>query len=152
MAKNLLTIRKVFKSYSKESENPVDIKVYTRITGLYNKFLSEKILQGEEVTLPCRMGTIKIVGKKRNMVPDEDGNLRLPIDWGETNKYWKSSPEAAKLGTKIYHLDEIGYRFVWSRKNVMLRFKNLYSLKMTRGNKRSVKPRVRKGQFYPIIK
>lgn len=144
------TIRDSYKDYKKEAENPVSLSRYTKITGLFNKFLAEKVLEGEEVTLPCRLGSVKIQGKKRDLTPDEDGVLHLPVDWGKTKKYWKANPEAAKLGTKIYHLDEVGYKFVWSRLNVLVRYKNLYTLRFTRGNKRSVKPRVDAGQFYSI--
>lgn len=134
-------IRKSYKKYITTTEEPVDIKVYTKINNLYNKFLCKKAMEGLEVTLPSRMGTIAIVGKKQKVRRDEEGNIRgLAPDWVKTKELWDKNPKAKEDRKLVYHTNNhtSGYRYNWrwSKKNVLVSNKSLYALRMTRTNKR----------------
>lgn len=143
MANNL---RKSYKKYLQTTDNPIDIKTYIEITSLYNKFLTRKCLEGHEVTLPARMGTLTITGKKPT-IKVEDGKIKgLAPDWVKTKKLWDENPEAKKQKKLLYHVnnhtDGVRYKWTWSKSNVLVENKILYSLRMTRENKRSVYDRI----------
>jgi hypothetical protein len=136
-------LRESYKLYKNTSENPTDFKTYLELAALYLKFLIEKVLAGKEVTLPSRMGTLSIVGRKQNFRFDEQGKIiGLPPDWVKTKKLWDKNPEAKEKKILVYHTndhtDNVRYKFVWTKKSVLVENKTLYSLKMTRTNKRAV--------------
>ena len=145
-------LRDSYKEYCQTTEEPVDIKTYLLITGDYNKFLVSKVLDGFEVTLPARMGTLSIIGKKQN-VRFEDGKvIGLAPDWVRTKKLWEENPEAKERKQLVYHkndhTDNTRYKFLWSKCRVLVENKTLYSLRMTRDNKRAVHAQIIQGKQY----
>lgn len=54
------SIRDSYNLYKKEFPKGEDIKTYVSLCNEFNKFLIEKVLEGEEVTLPHRMGYLYI--------------------------------------------------------------------------------------------
>ena len=146
-------LRDSYKLYKQEVKNPVDVKTYVLLATMYNKFLMDKVLDGEEVTLPSRFGTLSIIGRKQKIQFDEEGNVKgLAPDWVKTKKLWDSSPEAKKRKQLVYHTNEhtgnIRYKFLWSKSRVLITNKTLYSLQVTRQNKREVHKRVLEGKEY----
>ena len=145
-------IRKSYKNYRRISENPLDVKNYIYLANDYNKFLMEKLFEGHEVTLPLKMGTLEIVGRKQELKYNEDGKLLLPPNWGETKKLWESNPKAKEEKKLIYclneHTDGIRYSVRWSKDGMMVRNKMLYSLKLSRENKRRIHKEILKGKEY----
>lgn len=146
-------IRDSYRYYKKTSKNPIDIKTYIEMCNEYNKFLINKVLDGEEITLPSRMGTLSIVGKKQKITYDENGNVKgLAPDWVKTKKLWETNSKAKEKKQLVYHTNEhssnIRYRFFWSKSRVLVTNKTLYSLLITRTNKRSVHNRIMNGAEY----
>lgn len=146
-------LRDSYKLYKETVENPVDIKTYLLLTAEYNKFLINKVLEGKEVTLPSRMGTLSILGKKHKIKIGENGEiLGLAPDWVETKKLWEKSPEAKEAKKLIYHTNShtegVRYKFLWAKKNVLVENKTLYSLRLTRTNKRAVHQKIIDGAQY----
>lgn len=150
-------IRDSYKLYKEEAEYPViDIKSYINIAAEYNKFLMNKIFEGEIVTLPARLGTLGILGKKQKITYDENGNIKgLAPDWVKTKKLWDSNPEAKAKKQLMYHINEhssyIRYKFFWSKNRVLVSNKTLYSLRISRDNKREINKRVVSGQEFKTI-
>ena len=100
-------IRDSYKLYKKENPDGVDIKTYINMCNEFNKFLIEKVLEGEEVTLPARMGTIYIFGRKQEINFDENGDVKgLAPDWVKTKKLWQNNPEAKQRKQIMYHTNE----------------------------------------------
>lgn len=151
MAKNVIDS---YKMYKKTTENPVDLSTYRKITGEYQKFLIEKVVQeGKEVTLPARLGTLLIQGERDNPKIDDEGNVTgLAISWGRTFKLWNSNPEAKAQKKLVYctneHTGGIRYSYLWRKKNVIILNKVLYSLILTRTNKRTASALMFKGKEY----
>lgn len=146
-------VRDSYKLYKQEASIPVDIKIYVELANGYNKFLADKALEGEKVTLPARCGTISIIGKQQQVRFDEEGKVvGLAPDWVKTKKLWDSNPEAKAKKKLVYHTNEhsdgIRYKFLWGKSRVLISNKTLYALRMTRANKRAVNDRVKKGQEY----
>lgn len=147
-------IRKSYKLYKSTTKNPVDIKTYIKIANDYNKFLMERVLDGEEVTLPSNMGTISIVGYKQKIKFDEQGLPILPPDWVETKKLWESNEKAKEEKKLVYQLNEhtngVRYKIHWSKRRILIEHKTLYSLRMTRTNKRLVNEAINQGKEFLI--
>lgn len=145
--------------YLETTEDPVEEKSYLNINYEYFKFLVRKVAEGKEVTLPSRMGYLRINGRKPEVriEKDEKGNdivKGLPPDWVKTKALWDRDPEAKRLRKRVFHLnthtDGVVYKWVWSKRNVLVENKILYSLQMTRANKRLINKLVNKGSKYPV--
>jgi len=145
-------LRNSYEEY-KLTDEAVDLKTYLTITADYNKFLIEKVLEGHIVTLPSRLGTLCITGRRQNLKIDEEGNITgLAPDWVKTKELWKRDPEAAAQKKRIFHLnretDNYRYKFLWSKVKVIVENKTLYALRMTRANKRAVHNKIKNGVQY----
>lgn len=148
-------IRDSYSLYKKEFPKGEDIKTYVNLCNEFNKFLIEKVLEGEEVTLPHRMGYLYIFGRKQEINFDENGNVKgLAPDWVKTKKLWEDNPEAKQRKQIMYHTNEetggIRYKFLWAKNGVFLLNKALYSLRLSRTNKRAILNRIRNGKEYII--
>ena len=156
MQKTDLNIRTSYKGYKNTSEAPVDIKQFTPIANAYMEFLSLKVKQGEEVTLPAKLGTISILGTKKKLSFNEDGTPKLPPNWKKTKELWERNPEAKKTKKLVYctneNTDGIVYKVHWSKNRVPIENKTLYSLRMTRKNKRAFHKSIVEGNVEYLIK
>lgn len=146
-------LRESYKLYKQSVENPIDIKTYLILAADYNKFLIDKVLEGKEVTLPSRMGTLSILGKEQQIKFDEEGKVKgLAPDWVRTKELWELNPQAKAEKKLLYHMnshtDNVRYKFLWSKKNVLVENKTLYSLRLTRTNKRAVHQKILEGAQY----
>lgn len=146
-------VRDSYKLYKKLTTNPVDIKDYIIYANEYNKFLMNKVLEGNEVTLPSRLGTLSIIGKKQKISFDENGKIKgLAPDWVKTKQLWDSNQTAKEKKQIVYHTnshtDNTRYKFFWSKQRILIQNKILYALKMTRDNKRKVHFLIKEGKQY----
>lgn len=129
--------------YKNEVENPVSYTTFNHIIQLFFVFLLSKVFDGEEVTLPCRLGTLYIRGVKEKVRFDENGKvLGLSVNWRKTKELWDSNPEAKLEKRRVFNTNEhssgIRYKFVWGRNRVLTQYKSLYSLRLIRTTKREL--------------
>ena len=101
-----------------------------------------------------RLGKLSIFGKKVK-VRIEDGEIKgLAPDWVKTKELWESDSTAKERKQLVYHFNEdtngIRYKFSWSKNRVLVSNKTLYTLRMTRTNKRELSKLVREGKEYLI--
>ena len=148
-------IRDSYRTYKSMSENPIDVKSYVKLVNLFCKFIAKKVLEGEEVKLPSRTGTLSVKGKKPKIELDEDGKLmNHPVDYKSTFELWKSCPECKERRQKVYHLNEhslgIRYKFFWSKKRVLVENKTFYTMRLTRTNKRRLAKLIKQGKEYYV--
>ena len=68
-------IRSSYKEYKKNTDKPVDIKTYILISTMYINFILEKVFSGYEITLPFRLGSLKIIGNKQVVKWDENNKI-----------------------------------------------------------------------------
>lgn len=153
---NHKNIRDSYSKYLDIADNPVDIKTYANINKKYNKFLIDKALDGHVVTLPARMGTLNIQGKYQE-IKIIDGKIHgLAPNWAETKKLWDRNAEAKERKQIVYctnaDTDGIRYKWVWSKLNILVENKKVYSLILTRENKRSVYAKIKEGFKNYIVK
>lgn len=147
-------INESYKIYRKEVENPIPQSMFRDIAGEYSKFLLEKVFKGEEVTLPGRLGTLSIVGTKRKLKYDENGNLKLPPNWRKTKELWEKNPKAKEEKKLVYCLNEdtdgVSYKFHWSKNRVAIENKTLYALRISWHNKKHLYNLIKRGAEFFI--
>ena len=154
MQKTDLNIRSSYKRYSKEVETPVEVNSFISIANGYMEFLMQKVREGEEVTMPARLGTLFIQGTKKNLKFNKDGIPLLPPNWGETKKLWDKNPDAKATKKIVYCLNEetngVVYKVNWSKNRVPIENKIYYNLILTRDNKRAIHNKIKQGKEYLI--
>ena len=154
MDKTQCNIRKSYKVYKSLSQRSVDIKTYIDIANNYNKFLIERVLDGEEVTLPSNMGTIAVIGSKQKIRFDENDKPILPPDWVKTKQLWDSNEQAKREKKLIYQLNEhsngVRYKLHWSKRRVLIENKTIYSLRLTKPNKIAINKAINQGKEFFI--
>jgi len=154
MQKTNLNIRSSYKRYSKEIENPVELKPFLEIANGYMKFLMNKAVEGEEVTMPVKLGTLFIQGVKKSLKFNKDGIPLLPPNWGKTKQLWDRNPEAKATKKIVYCLNEetngVVYKLHWSKNRVPIENKLYYNFILTRDNKRAINSQIKQGKEYLI--
>ena len=77
-------IRTSYRQYKKDCQNTVNINTYIDISTRYIKFLMDKVVDGYEVTLPSRLGTLRVYGIKQE-IKFVDGKIKgLSPNWQKT--------------------------------------------------------------------
>ena len=136
MIKSDKGIRDSYKLYRANNKNCIGREDYVHLCNEYNKFLINKVLDGNEVTLPLRMGTLSIIGKKEKVRLKDDGTPTLSPNWPKTKKLWERCEECKEKKQLIYNTNEhsngVRYKIIWSTKNVLVRYVSLYSFILTR--------------------
>lgn len=154
MQKTNLNIRSSYKRYSKEMEKPVELNTFVPIANGYMEFLMAKVVSGEEVTLPAKLGTLLIQGVKKKLVFNKSGVPMLPPNWGETKKLWERNPDAKATKKIVYCLNEetngVVYKLHWSKNRVPIENKLFYNFILTRDNKRTIHKQIKQGKEYII--
>jgi len=134
----------------------VSLKLYNDLNKAFNQFIVNRVIEGERITLPAKLGSVYIGGTKRKKLFNEDGVPLLPPDWGATKKLWAKNPEAKKKKTILRHTNEhtggVSYRFIWSKKDVPIPNKVFMSFRLTNANKKKVSKAIKKGKEYIINK
>ena len=135
-------------------DTPVDISTYIKIVNSFMKFLIRKLFQTGEITLPERLGNLFVIGKKVK-IRFEEGEIKgLAPDWVKTKELWDSDSKAKKDKQLVYHFNEdtngVRYKFFWSKNRVLVTNKTLYTLKMTKTNKKELSKLIKKGKEYLI--
>ena len=146
-------VRDSYKLYKQSENNIVELKKYIIYANEFNKFLIDKVLNGDEVTLPARFGTLSIIGKKENIKFDENGKVKgLAPDWVKTKELWNNNPKAKEEKKLLYHTnshtDNTRYKVFWSKQRILIQNKILYSLRITRTNKRNIHNLILKNKQY----
>lgn len=154
MEKTNLNIRSSYKRYFREVESPLELKHFITIANGYMQFLMAKVIAGEEITMPAKLGTLFIQGVKKRLAFNRDGVPMLPPNWGETKKLWDKNPEAKATKKIVYCLNEetngVVYKLHWSKNRVPIENKLYYNFILTRDNKRAIHKNIKQGKEYII--
>jgi len=144
--------------YKEKFGNEVSKSDYVKIASAFIKFIMYRIIHHSDVIqLPFKMGTLKVVGRKQKISYDEEGNIKgLSPNWRKTKELYDRCPECKERRQIVYnmneHSDGIRYSFNWGLRNVMLKNKSYYVLKMTRANKRDLYKAILSGKEYELIR
>jgi hypothetical protein len=154
MQKTEINIRSSYKLYKKQVETSIEQKEFLQIANGYMEFLIQKVLKGEEITMPARLGTLFIQGVKKKLKYNRDGVPLLPPNWAATKKLWDSNPDAKATKKIVYCLNEetdgVVYKLHWSKNRVPIENKLYYNFILTRANKRAIHQQIKQGKEYLI--
>ena len=144
--------------YKEKYGDEVSKSDYVKIASAFIKFIMYRIIHhSDTIQLPFKMGTLNVVGRKQKIKYDEEGNIKgLSPNWKKTKELYDRCPECKEKRQIVYnmneHSDGIRYSFNWGLRNVMLKNKSYYVLKMTRANKRDLYRSILSGKEYELIR
>lgn len=143
------------KVYKKVKENPkISYTEYREIYNKYMAFLFQKMLDGYEISLGGRLGSLVIKGKKyKIIIPEDGGRIQgLAPNWPATKELWENNQIAKEKKTLVYHknfdTDGIIYKCCWNLKEVHIGGSCFYNFELTRPLKRGMAKHIKKGATY----
>lgn len=132
------TVRTIYKSYSKDSDDKVDYRTFADICSDFNIALFDELLLGYEFNMQNNLGTISVRRVDRDP-------RRLQVNWGETTKYKQELIDNgvelydSKKGTgekwHIYYTDKYYCKYHWTKHKAKVKNKTVYRFDATRGVK-----------------
>jgi hypothetical protein len=147
-------LRESYKFYKANAEQElVDIKTYLKVVHLFMKFIISEVLKGERINFPEKMGSLEVKGAKQKLWVDKDGKVRgLSPNWRKTKELWDSNEKAKQEKTLVYntneHSDGVRYRYSWRKRGHHFKNGALYSIRLTRANKRALYSAIKDGAEY----
>lgn len=142
--------------YLKTDPNPVSEKSFRQIAAGFSKFLVGKLIDGETVRLPEKLGELRIGGTKMKPTIDpETGYIKgLSPDWPATKELWKKCSSCEQEKQLIFYLNEetngIRYSIRWGKKGIFISNKDFYSFVAVRSFKALLKEAIRSKKEYFI--
>ncbi len=157
MIKTERTIRTSYPFYKGKIDNPKDSKTYIAVANGFMKFIMEQVTEGHEVVLPAKFGSLEIRGRRGTIKINPETGLRsLPPDWVKTRALWNRDAQAKAERKIVYCLNEessgLIYKVHWSKRNILVENKRLYSLRIARTPKRAISQAIKSGKEYIIVK
>ena len=138
--KSCLTLRKMYKFYKKNYDNPVEYQVFAKVIKACNKELVHQVVnESEVVNLPYRLGKIQIGRFERSFTQPIN---KLSIDWKATRDN----------GFTVYHEEKNIYKWCWVKHSAIVRNKTGYKFSVCRFAKREVPKAVRNKVEYFKLK
>lgn len=119
---------------------------YFSIIRTVNKLLGEELSEGNNITLPDRMGRLEL--RKYQTKIYFDGNkvkTNFPINWCETLKLWDQDEEARKNKTLIKREEKEIYRIYYNKTVANYNNKAFYQFKVNREVKINLKNNIKEG-------
>jgi len=132
----------------------IDQRKFSNILKDFNLELARLLVEENlEFLMPANLGRVRLRKYKRHIRLNEDGTVDLRnqvVDWKATKDLWKkeypglNSIELKKIKGKplVFHLNEHSENYVvrlfWNKKNCAIINRQVYSLILTRTNKRRI--------------
>lgn len=142
--KNSYTTRQLY--YKVRKVLKIDEKTFNSIIKTVNGLLADRLTNGMEVNLPCKMGRLEL-RKFKTKVKFEEGKLitNKPIDWKETLKLWKEDEEAKEKKILVRHDTDFVFRTKYDIAKADYTNKGFYKFSLSRNNKRKIRDNINKG-------
>lgn len=156
--KNLTDSYSLFKNKHKDKVEEVNKSDYVKISSAFIKYIMYRVIHhSDTIILPFKTGFLNVLGRKQKISYDEDGNVKgLSPNWKKTKELHDRCPECKEKNQIVYNLNEhsdgIRYSFNWGLRNVLLKNKSYYVLKMTRANKRDLYKAILSGKEYELVR
>lgn len=138
-----------------DADRFVSRRMYNKIVNGLMLYIMKKVLDGYDVRLGAGLGIISIAGEKVKPLINNNGKIKgLAPDWGETKKLQARDEEAKKNKQIVYcfneHSNGVKYKFVWSRRDVLIKNKQYYQFTFARANRRALAKLIKEGKQYYI--
>lgn len=146
--KNSYGVYDGFKFYRKNK--PKDPKYiltesqYFSIIRKINNYLADRISQGLDVLLPCRMGLIEVRKYKAHIsIKNNKVVSNLPIDWDKTLKLWYEDKESLNNKTLVKaNVKEI-FKIKYNKIKANYNNKAFYQFRVNREIKKRIKENIK---------
>lgn len=133
---------------NKYPESKVDYKLFSKFFKMFNKELSEFVVENKSVRLPFGFGSIDIVKIKRTIYENDEGKIlnMKPVDYKATKKLWSENKEAKDKKILIHHnnmhSDGFVFRIWYNKRGANYKYQSFYFFKPVRNFSRSITKRV----------
>lgn len=109
-----------------------------------NNYLVDDLLNGEDIILPHKLGSIEL-RKYNTNVTIRDGKVvaNLPIDWDRTLKLWAEDEEAYKEKLLIKMEEKEIFRVFYNKKRATYENKSFMQFEANRDLKRRLKQKIK---------
>lgn len=136
------------KTKPKEPKYVLTESQYFSIIRKVNKLMGESLLNGEDITLPYRLGRLEIRKYKASItIHGEKVKTNLPIDWDRTLKLWYEDKEAFKNKTLIKVEEKEIYKVYYNRNIAEYKNKSFYQFNINKDLKRKLKQTIKEGSL-----
>lgn len=137
-----INFKDIYRLYKEQIDNPIS---YTLFKALYTEFINRVvdnwILQGEEFNMMNRLGTIKVIKKRR------DPNIPR-VDMYATNKIRKQTGDNTLI---VYYTDKFWFRYNWVKVRCYVKNKQYWSFVPGRDNGTLDKPKGLKNKLSHLL-
>lgn len=112
-----------------------------------NDLLAINLINGEDIKLPHRMGTLEL-RKKSSRVYLKNGKLctNLPIDWDKTLKLWCEDEDAYTNRVLIRMEENEIFKVYYNKNKAEYNNKSFYQFKINRELKKALKRNIKKNR------
>ena len=140
------------KNRPKEHKYVLTESQYFSIIRRVNELLGEALINGEDVTLPHRLGRLEIRKYEARITTDgKKVRTNLPIDWDRTLKLWYEDKESYKNKTLIKVEEKEIYKVYYNRNVAEFTNKTFYQFDVNRELKRRLKQNIKEGKLDAFI-
>ena len=140
------------KNRPKEHKYVLTESQYFSIIRRVNELLGEALINGEDVTLPYRLGRLEIRKYEAKITTDgKKVRTNLPIDWDRTLKLWYEDKESYKNKTLIKVEEKEIYKVYYNRNVAEFTNKAFYQFDVNRELKRRLKQNIKEGKLDAFI-
>lgn len=136
----------------KESKYVLSESQYFAIIRKVNEYLMDSLIEGNDITLPYRLGRIEL--RKRDTYVKFDGKkirTNRAIDWDKTLKLWYEDSESYKNKTLIRTEDKSIFRVYYNRVVADYTNKSFFTIDFNRDFKRRLKTFIKDGKIDAFI-
>lgn len=123
---------------------PVTEHQFYSIIRKINNYLADLLLQGHDIELPCRMGTIE-VRKYDARISFKNGKVKtnLPIDWDRTLKLWAEDDESYKNKILVRMEEKETFKVFYNKKTANYENKSFMQFEVNRDLKGRLKQKIK---------
>lgn len=140
------------KNRPKEHKYVLTESQYFSIIRRVNELLGEALINGEDVTLPYRLGRLEVRKYEARITTDgKKVRTNLPIDWDRTLKLWYEDKESYKNKTLIKVEEKEIYKVYYNRNVADFTNKAFYQFDVNRELKRRLKQNIKEGKLDAFI-
>lgn len=136
------------KNKPKESKYILTESQYFSIIRKVNNLLVDKLVNGEDIIFPYRLGRLEIRKYKPTIVWDgKKIKTNLPIDWDKTLKLWHEDKESYDNKVLVRREEKDLYRLHYDKGTANFINKSLYQFNFNRELKKKLKENIKEGNI-----
>lgn len=127
----------------------LDFETWRTVVNTVLEEVAERILRGEQVKLPCLMGSIGLRRKERKVKLDENGKPKIntPVNWGATVKLWAEDENARLNKTVVRQECKNIYSIIHTKDNIIYLSANRILFTPTRSLKLRLRDKLKEGEI-----